>query len=46
MEATPELCRPRLKAGMALALGINPRHNQSGLLAELRERETTPRENP
>ncbi|WP_161883936.1 hypothetical protein [Deinococcus alpinitundrae] len=35
-----ETCRERFKAGCALALGVNPRWNQSGLLAELRERET------
>ncbi|GAA4002842.1 hypothetical protein GCM10022631_11990 [Deinococcus rubellus] len=38
--AHPETCRRRFKAGSALALGVNPRWNQSGLLAELRERET------
>lgn len=35
-----ETCRRRFKVGCALAAGINPRWNQSGLLAELRERET------
>lgn len=38
--AHPETCRRRFKAGLSLAAGANPRWNQSGLLAELRERET------
>lgn len=38
--ASYDTCRRRLKVGMALNLGINPRMNQSGLISELRERET------
>jgi len=37
-----ETCRRKLKAGQALAAQVKPNRNQSGLLAELRERETTP----
>ena len=35
-------CYRRLKAGQALAVGVKTNRNQSGLLSELRERETTP----
>ncbi len=37
-----ETCRRRLKAGRALAAGSKVNRNQSGLLAEQRERETRP----
>lgn len=35
-------CYERWKAGRALAMGSKPSRNQSGLLQEQRERETTP----
>lgn len=35
-------CYQRWKAGRALAMGSRPTRNQSGLLQEQRERETTP----
>ncbi|MFC3834777.1 MULTISPECIES: hypothetical protein [Deinococcus] len=35
-------CYRRWKAGRALAMGSKPTRNQSGLLQEQRERETTP----
>lgn len=39
-------CWKALKAGRARATGSGPNRNQAGLVAEIRERETTPTELP